>query len=156
MKDNCISNESLEAMSASRQKQLFAKLFDKQQQFGEELEEQEAKQKKLDKKMKKLIKYIENTPIQTLPIERNTQQLRPCIYNNGADGDVHALLHFIYPKSWTHGAGITIGSASAGQETHAYAVIELEDGTIIDVPIRRIRILNYGEFDEYCWKELKN
>lgn len=81
-----------------------------------------------------------------------SQQLRPCIYNDGVNGDVHALLHFVYPKSWTHGAGATIGSAPAGQETHAAAAIELEDGRMLDARLYQIKMLDSEfEFKDREW-----
>ena len=78
-------------------------------------------------------------------IELTAPQLRPCIYRENKDKDeVRALLHFIYPKSWTHGAGVTIGSAPAGQATHATAVVELEDGSIVEARLWQIRMLDSG------------
>lgn len=76
-------------------------------------------------------------------VELITPQLRPCMYRENKDCDeVRALLHFIYPKAWTHGAGLTIGSAPAGQATHATAVVELEDGKIVDAHLWQIRMLD--------------
>lgn len=90
-------------------------------------------------------------------VELTAPQLRPCMYRENKDHDeVRALLHFIYPKSWTHGAGLTVGSAPAGQATHATAVVELEDGKIIDAYLWQIRMLDSQiEFKNITWFSTK-
>lgn len=76
-------------------------------------------------------------------IELTVPNLRPCVYRENKDSEeARALLHFIYPKSWTHGAGATIGSAPAGQATHATAVVELEDGSIVEARLWQIKMLD--------------
>ena len=86
-----------------------------------------------------------------------SQELRQCMYMNESGKEMRALLHFIYPKSWTHGSGITIGSAPAGQETDAFAVIELESGAVIHAYLCQIRMLDSEDmFNEYCWEDLEN
>lgn len=76
-------------------------------------------------------------------VELTAPNLRPCMYLEAKDSEeARALLHLIYPKSWTHGAGLTIGSAPAGQETHASVVLELEDGSIVEAGLWQIRMLD--------------
>lgn len=49
------------------------------------------------------------------------------------------------------GRAIMAGDAS-GQESDAYAAVELEDGTLLDTPIAQVRLLDSKKkFSQYYW-----
>ena len=70
---------------------------------------------------------------------------RPCkVLRFDGDGKralwVNGLCHMIYVRSWTHMA-ILAGDAS-GQESYAFAAVELEDGTMFNTRIDNVRLLD--------------
>ena len=74
---------------------------------------------------------------------------RPCIVNGR-----RALLHDMFVKAWMHGTAATIGGFTAGQEAHACAIVEYEDGHLDEVHIGSIRMLDSDLlFKRYLWKE---
>lgn len=61
---------------------------------------------------------------------------------------VNGLCHMIYVRSWIHKA-FMVGDAS-GQESDAFAAVELEDGTLVNEPITNVRLLGSKEkFAQY-------
>lgn len=81
---------------------------------------------------------------------------RPCKVLR-SDGErvlwVNGLCHMIYVRSWVH-MGIMAGDAS-GQESDAFAAVELEDGTLANEPITNVRLLDSREkFAQYHWGDV--
>ncbi|WP_418831595.1 hypothetical protein [Paraeggerthella sp.] len=75
-------------------------------------------------------------------------ELRPCLR-----GGLPALLHGVFIASWTHGASPLIGGFSAGQETSVRAIIENEDGDLLEVPVYEVTMLDSkAKFDGFCWE----
>lgn len=65
----------------------------------------------------------------------------------------NGLCHMIYVHSWVHMA-IMAGDAS-GQESDAFAAVELEDGTLANEPITNVRLLDSREkFAQYHWGDV--
>ncbi len=52
------------------------------------------------------------------------------------------LCHGFGFKAWTHGAAVTVGGFPAGQESHAVAIVELSDGTLQEVPLGHVTMLD--------------
>lgn len=66
---------------------------------------------------------------------------------------VDGLCHMIYVRSWVH-MGIMAGDAS-GQESDAFAAVELEDGTMFNTRIANVRLLDSKEkFAQYYWGDV--
>lgn len=76
---------------------------------------------------------------------------RPCIVT--MLGDEHrGLLLDIGFRMWTHGAAISVGGFTAGQESHPAAIVELENGEIRACDLDCLRMLDSaGVFGEYCF-----
>lgn len=74
-------------------------------------------------------------------IELCRPQPRPCMVVIGSE-EKHALFHGFSMKSWTHGAAASIGGFSAGQESFATAVVELEGGSLDEVPVKNVLMLD--------------
>ena len=53
---------------------------------------------------------------------------RPCVV-----GGERCTCHLLYVACWTHGAGLTVGSFPAGQESRSMALIEHEGGSMENV-----------------------
>lgn len=64
--------------------------------------------------------------------------LRPCIIENKKKG----LFHCWEEKSQPVAAGISIGSAPAGQLAYTLGIVELEDGSVIECFPYKIRFLD--------------
>ena len=63
---------------------------------------------------------------------------------------VNGLCHMIYVRSWVH-MGIMAGDAS-GQESDAFAAVELEDGMLFNTRIDNMRLLDSKKkFAQYYW-----
>lgn len=78
---------------------------------------------------------------------------RPCIVTICSE-EHNGLLLDIGFRMWTHGSGITIGSFSAGQESHPCAIVELENGEIRACDLDCLRMLDSaGLFKEYCFHD---
>lgn len=78
---------------------------------------------------------------------------RPCIVT--IKGEEHrGLLLDIGFRMWTHGAAISVGGFTAGQESHPEAIVELENGEIKALDLYHLRMLDSAEvFKEYCFSE---
>lgn len=75
---------------------------------------------------------------------------RPCFVRQ----EGRALCHGFFIHAWTHGAAITIGGFSAGQETRPMALVEFEDGRLDAVAVDAVRMLDSAElFAEYRFTE---
>lgn len=95
---------------------------------------------------------------------------RPCTVEHGG-ATRRAVCHGFGFKAWTHAAAITVGGFPAGQESMAVAIVELEDGSLFEAPLKDVTMLsrrggscpdcgaalnaNWGYCDE-CgeWREL--
>lgn len=81
---------------------------------------------------------------------------RPCKVMS-SDGEhvlwVNGLCHMIYVRSWIH-MGIMVGDAS-GQESDAFAAVELEDGKMFNTRIANVQLLDSKEkFAQYYWGDV--
>lgn len=80
-------------------------------------------------------------------------EMRPCLLGDG-ESKRRALLHCFGFKAWTHGAAVIIGGFPAGQESHAMAVVELESGEVLEVPVIEVTMLDTREkMDGMAWPE---
>lgn len=68
---------------------------------------------------------------------REREMPRPCI----VDGD-RCTCHFFYVAYWTHGAGLTVGSFPAGQESRSMALVEHADGSMQDVEACKVMFVD--------------
>lgn len=76
-------------------------------------------------------------------------QPRPCMVRQ----EGCALLHLLFVRAWTHGAAVTVGGFSAGQETAPMALVEYEDGRLDAVAVGAVTMLDSAElFAEYAWE----
>lgn len=79
------------------------------------------------------------------------KKLRPCLFK-----DKKALFHRWDEVSQAVEAGIAIGSHPAGWLKYTLAIIELEDGKIVEVSPTLIKFLDSDEmFSKYCFEEVK-
>lgn len=77
------------------------------------------------------------------------KELRPCLFKNKK-----ALFHRWDEVSQAVEAGFAIGSNPAGWLKYTLAIIELEDGKIVEVSPELIKFLDSEEnFSEYCFKK---
>lgn len=58
------------------------------------------------------------------------------------EGIGECIFHMLYAKSWTHGASITIGGFSAGQESIAMALVEDSAGVMHEVVATSVHFLD--------------
>lgn len=82
-------------------------------------------------------------------IELCRPQPRPCMVVIGKE-EKRALFHGFSMKSWTHGAAASIGGFSAGQESFATAVIELDSGRLAEVPVVNVTMLD-SKYEFSCY-----
>ena len=68
---------------------------------------------------------------------------RPCVV-----GGERCACHLLYVACWTHGAGLTVGSFPAGQESRSMALIEHEDGRMENVEACKVTFTNDDEAGE--------
>lgn len=69
-------------------------------------------------------------------------KFRPCaVRDPGGDEPRCGLLHAFGFKAWTHGAAVSVGGFTAGQESHAVGIVEFPDGRIEEVPVGRIAMV---------------
>lgn len=66
---------------------------------------------------------------------------RPCLAVVDMEEN-RALFHGFSMKAWTHGPSASIGGFSAGQESFATAVVELESGRLAEVPVSDVTMLD--------------
>lgn len=79
------------------------------------------------------------------------KELRPCLFKNKK-----ALFHRWDEVSQAVEAGFAIGSHPAGWLKYTLAIIELEDGKIVEVSPTLIKFLDSDEmFSKYCFEEVK-
>lgn len=79
---------------------------------------------------------------------------RPCIITRGSDGCRGVLYGFV-TEVWTRGESYTIGGFPAGQECHTYALVENENGMLMMLEPRFIRLLDSEKlFNTFAWDEM--
>lgn len=67
---------------------------------------------------------------------------RPCAVCKCGKGEtLYGWLHVLGFKAWTHGASVTVGGFTAGQESHAVGIVEFRDGHIEEVPVEHISLV---------------
>ncbi len=67
---------------------------------------------------------------------------RPCVvYKSEKDETFCGWLHALGFKAWTHGAAVTVGGFTAGQESYAVGIVEFSDGHIEEVPVAHISLV---------------
>lgn len=80
------------------------------------------------------------------------ENLTPCFVFRKRGEKERALLIGFYQEAWTHGAGISIGSAPAGQAARPVAVVLLESGDVETVHAGDVTIDGVkGLFEQYAW-----
>lgn len=67
---------------------------------------------------------------------------RPCV----VDGE-RCTCHLLYVQYWTHGAGLTVGSFPAGQESGSMALVEHADGSVSDVDACKVTFTDVEDGD---------
>ena len=66
---------------------------------------------------------------------------RPCLLGD-SENKRRALFHGFSLVAYTHGAAATIGGFPAGQTSYAAAIVELESGKVLEVPVCEITLLD--------------
>lgn len=78
---------------------------------------------------------------------------RPCIVTMAGE-ERRGLLLDIGFRMWTHGAAVTIGGFTAGQESHPVAIVELDNGKVSACDLDCLHMLDSdGLFSEFSWEE---
>lgn len=66
---------------------------------------------------------------------------RPCVVAKRGEDLRYGKCHGFGFKAWTHGAAVTIGGFTAGQESYAVAIVEFNDGHIEQVPVEQVTMI---------------
>ena len=75
--------------------------------------------------------------------------LRPCLV--GGDDDAEkALFHCWGNRAYIIEPSMLVGGHPGGQVWNTYGIVELEDGSVVEVPPSNIRFLN-PPHGEYSW-----
>lgn len=75
---------------------------------------------------------------------------RPCFVKT-KDGDLRALFHCWSEESELVAESPFIGGHPAGCIRTTFAIVEYENGQVAKINPSRIKFIDGGDFDAYCW-----
>lgn len=63
----------------------------------------------------------------------------PCLIGDGEQRQ-QGLCHGFGFRAWTHGAAVTVGGFTAGQESYPVAIVEFPNGQLKEIPLHEVQL----------------